>query len=181
MPLDAIKALPVGSLAAKDRALFLWLPRPWIFEAKAIVEAWGFVGKSIAFVWVKPRKDRQADLFNPERDFPFGNGYGTRANAEICLLATRGKPKRRNADVYDVIEVPGIDDVIEEPRSGHSRKPFEIHERIERLFCGRYIELSRARRCGWAGPIGATRSATRRHGASKANAANPACRLGRSE
>lgn len=106
LPLDEIKALPVASLAAPNCALFLWIIRPLIFDAPAIVEAWGFTGKSIAFVWVKPRKDRQADLLNPERDFPFGNGYRTRANAEICLLATRGAPKRLHADVRDVIEAP---------------------------------------------------------------------------
>jgi len=74
LQLDEIKALPVASLAAPNCALFLWIIRPLIFDARAIVEAWGFTGKSIAFVWVKPRKDRQADLLNPERDFPFANG-----------------------------------------------------------------------------------------------------------
>jgi N6-adenosine-specific RNA methylase IME4 len=132
LPLAEIMTLPVPSVAARDYALFLWIIRPLIFEARAVVEAWGFIGKSIAFVRVKPRKDRQADLFNPERDFPFANGYGTRANAEICLLATRGSPRRLNADVHDVIEAP---------RQKHSRKPVEIYDRIERLFAGPYLEL----------------------------------------
>ena len=132
MPLAEVMALPVADLAAKDSALLLWITRTFIFEARAIVEAWGFTGKSIAFVWVKPRKDRQADLLNPERDFPKGLGYSTRANAETCLLATRGHPKRLNCDVCDVIEAP---------RDVHSRKPVEIYERVERLFAGPYIEL----------------------------------------
>jgi N6-adenosine-specific RNA methylase IME4 len=120
--LAEIMALPVVTLAASDCALFLWLPRMLIFNARDVVEAWGFTGKSIAFVWVKPRRDRQADLLNPERDFPPGLGYGTHANAEICLLATRGALKRLNADVSDVIEAP---------RHGHSRKPIEAYHRIE--------------------------------------------------
>lgn len=132
MTLVEIMGLPVKDLAAKHCALFLWLPRTLIFAAREIVEAWGFTGKSIAFVWVKPRKNRQADLLNPERDFPFGTGYGTRANAELCLLATRGNPRRLNADVRDVIEAP---------RQRHSRKPVEAYERIERLFTGPYVEL----------------------------------------
>lgn len=43
-----------------------------------------------------------------------GMGYWTRANAEICLLATRGHPKRANAGVHQVILSH-----IEE----HSKKP----------------------------------------------------------
>jgi N6-adenosine-specific RNA methylase IME4 len=142
MPLTEIMGLPVASLAAKDCALFLWITRSLIFEAGAIVKAWGFTGKSIAFVWVKPRRDRQADLLNPEYDFPYGLGYGTRANAEVCLLATRGRPKRIDADVGDVIEAP---------RERHSRKPIETYERIGRLYPGPYVELFArpAFRSGW--------------------------------
>ena len=80
---------------------------------------------------------------NPERDFPFGNGYGTRANAELCLLATRGNPETPNADVRDVIEAP---------RQRHSRKPVEAYQRIVRLFTGPYVELFARwpqRRPGW--------------------------------
>jgi N6-adenosine-specific RNA methylase IME4 len=132
MSLAEIKGLPVASLAAKDCALFLRITRSLIFEAGAIVKGWEFTGKSIAFVWIKPRKDRQADLLNPEYDFPYGLGYGSRANAELCLLATRGRPTRIHADVGDVIEAP---------RERHSRKPIETYERIERLFPGPYVEL----------------------------------------
>jgi N6-adenosine-specific RNA methylase IME4 len=70
-----------------------------------------------------------------------GMGYWTRANTEVCLLATRGKPKRLNADVRQAIL---------EPRRAHSRKPDCVHERIERLVGGPYLELfARERRSGW--------------------------------
>jgi N6-adenosine-specific RNA methylase IME4 len=70
-----------------------------------------------------------------------GLGYWTRANTEPCLLATRGKPKRLNADVRQGII---------EPRREHSRKPDCVHDRIERLVAGPYLELfARARRPGW--------------------------------
>lgn len=51
-------------------------------------------------------------------------GFWTRANAEICLLATKGKPKRISAKVHQVIISP-----IEE----HSKKPNEIRKRIVNL------------------------------------------------
>jgi N6-adenosine-specific RNA methylase IME4 len=61
-----------------------------------------------------------------------GMGYWTRANSEPCLLATRGKPKRLNADVrMGIIE----------PRRQHSRKPDCVPARIERLVDGPYLEL----------------------------------------
>lgn len=54
---------------------------------------------------------------------PMGHHW-TRANAEICLLAVRGHPKRQAKDVHQVI----ISHVEE-----HSKKPDEVRERIERL------------------------------------------------
>jgi N6-adenosine-specific RNA methylase IME4 len=70
-----------------------------------------------------------------------GMGYWTRANTEPCLLATRGKPKRLNADVRQAIIEPGRE---------HSRKPDCVHERIERLVAGPYLELfARQERRGW--------------------------------
>ena len=51
-------------------------------------------------------------------------GHWTRANAEACLLAVRGHPKRQAKDVHQVI----ISHVEE-----HSKKPDEVRERIERL------------------------------------------------
>lgn len=43
-----------------------------------------------------------------------GLGWWTRSNAEICLLAVRGKPKRQCA---------GISQLIISPRERHSKKP----------------------------------------------------------
>jgi hypothetical protein len=70
-----------------------------------------------------------------------GQGYWTRANPETCWLATRGKPQRLHTDVRQLIVAP-----IRE----HSRKPDEIHDRIERLVAGPYLELyARRERPGW--------------------------------
>jgi len=116
MCIEDIKALPVGELAAKDCALFLWITFPCLCEALEVLAAWGFSYKTVAFVWVKQNR-KNDDLFT-------GMGYWTRANAEICILATKGHPKRVDAGVRQVILSH-----IEE----HSKKPDEARERIVRL------------------------------------------------
>lgn len=117
MTLQALKSLPVDELAAQDCALFLWVTFPVLFEAKELLNAWGFQYKTIAFVWVK--KNKKADsLF-------VGMGHWTRANAELCILAIRGHPKRVSKSVRQVILSP-----IE----AHSKKPDEARKRIEELF-----------------------------------------------
>ena len=116
MRMEDIKALPVKELAADDCVLFLWVTFPQLKDAWGVMEAWGFTFKSVAFVWVK---------LNPSSDGVFwGMGYWTRSNAEICLLATKGKPRRKAANVHQVI----ISHVEE-----HSKKPEEARRRIEAL------------------------------------------------
>ena len=134
MSLEEIKALPVHLLAAKDCALFLWITFPLLREAWPLMDAWGFCYKSVAFVWVKLNR-KAPTLFT-------GMGYWTRANAEICLLATRGHPKRHNAGVHQVILSH-----IEE----HSKKPEEARSRIVRLMgdVPRIELFARSRAPGW--------------------------------
>ena len=116
MKVEAIRAMPVETLAAKDCALFLWATFPNLLEAFSVIKAWGFTYKTVAFVWVKQNR-KTPSLF-------WGLGYWTRANAEICLLATKGQPKRQNAGVHQVIISP-----VEE----HSKKPDVVRERIVEL------------------------------------------------
>lgn len=116
MTMEEIKDLPVSDLADKDCAMFMWTTLPMLRESFSVLDRWGFEFKTVAFVWIK--KNRKADsLF-------WGMGYWTRSNAEVCLLATRGNPKRLAANVHQVIISK-----IEE----HSRKPEEARYRIEQL------------------------------------------------
>ena len=98
--------MPVADLAAPDSALFLWATFPQLPEALRLIEAWGFTYKSVAFVWLK--KNKKADSWF------YGLGFWTRGNAEICLLATKGHPKRQAANIHQFIISP-----IE----AHSKKP----------------------------------------------------------
>jgi N6-adenosine-specific RNA methylase IME4 len=140
MTLAEIMALPVSDLAADDCVLFIW--SIWILmpDLFPIIRSWGFKYKSCAFDWIKADAS-QLDMFRDDADVQMGLGYWTRANSEPCLLATRGSPKRLNADVRQGIIAP---------RREHSRKPDEVHGRIERLVAGPYLELfARAERPGW--------------------------------
>lgn len=88
----------IDQWAAKDCALFLWSTPPAQKEALRLLEAWEFTYKTFAFTWIKTTKN--GGLF-------FGMGHYTRANAEMCLLATRGKPKVQARDVRQVIMARG--------------------------------------------------------------------------
>ena len=98
MSIDELCALPVAELAAKDSALFMWATFPQLPEALRLIRAWGFTYKSVAFVWLK--KNKKADSWF------YGLGFWTRANAEVCLLATKGHPKRQAADIHQFIISP---------------------------------------------------------------------------
>ena len=116
MSIDELCALPVADLAAPDSALFLWATFPQLPEALRLIREWGFTYKSVAFVWLK--KNRKADSWF------YGLGFWTRANAEVCLLATRGHPKRQAANIHQFIISP-----IE----AHSKKPDEARDKIVAL------------------------------------------------
>lgn len=140
MAIEDLAALPVGELAADNSCLFLWACWPTLTDAFHLLKAWGFEYKTCAFDWMKAHT-RQVEMFRDDADALMGMGYWTRSNSEPCLLATRGKPKRLNADVRQGII---------EPRREHSRKPDCVHERIERLVAGPYLELfARQQRPGW--------------------------------
>ena len=116
MQIEDIRTLPVEKLAAKDCALFLWVTCPTLMEAFSVLNAWGFTYKTVAFAWIKQNK-KTPSLF-------WGLGHWTRANIELCLLATRGHPMRKSAKVHQVLLAP-----VEE----HSKKPDVIRERIVEL------------------------------------------------
>jgi N6-adenosine-specific RNA methylase IME4 len=145
MTLEDIKALPVAAVAAKDCVLLMWAVDPMIPEALDVGRAWGFTYKTTGFVWAKERRvtsKRGAAFEEPDhKRFPMGTGYWTRANPELCLLFTRGKPKRDSAAVRKLLIAA---------RREHSRKPDEQYARIEALVAGPYLELfARQSRPGW--------------------------------
>lgn len=137
MNMDELKKLPIDKIADDDCIMFLWVTFPKldeIFES-GLIKHWGFQYKTNAFTWVK-RNRKGLGWFT-------GMGRWTRSNAEICLLAVKGNPKRINADVHSVINTR-----IEE----HSKKPAITRDRIVQL-CGdlpRIEIFARQAAPGWA-------------------------------
>ena len=134
MSIDEICRLPVETLADENCVLFMWVTFPVLKECFSVLSAWGFTYKTVAFVWVK--QNRKSDgLF-------WGLGYWTRANAEICILATKGHPKRISASVHQVI----LSNV-----EAHSKKPDETRERIVALVgdLPRIELFARQKKDGW--------------------------------
>ena len=116
MELEDIQALPVGELADTDCILFMWTTIPLLKYCFSVMKAWGFEYKTVGFVWIKQNK-KSDSLF-------WGMGHWTRANAEFCMLATKGHPKRKSAGVHQVI----ISHIEE-----HSKKPDIVRNRIIEL------------------------------------------------
>jgi len=132
--IEWLKSLPVKNISENDCVLFMWVTMPMIPEGLALIESWGFKYKTCAFVWVKKNKRKDSWFW--------GMGMWTRANAEICLLSTKGKPKRISAGVHSVIDTP-----IET----HSKKPNEVRKRIIKLMgdLSRIELFSRQKTDGW--------------------------------
>ena len=129
-----IQNLPVSELCEDDCVLFLWVTFPCLEEGLELIKKWGFTYKTCAFTWVK--KNKKSDTWF------LGQGFWTRANAEVCLLATRGKPKRVSMPVRQIIDARIME---------HSKKPPETRDRIVEL-CGDIsrIELfARQKAQGW--------------------------------
>ncbi len=118
MKIDEIKKLPVKSISEKNSVLLMWITYPCLEWAIDVIEAWGFKYKTVAFTWVKKNKNGVG--------YFTGLGNYTRANAEICLLATRGKGCK-------VINKT-ISQIVDSPITKHSKKPDVIRKKIIKLF-----------------------------------------------
>lgn len=107
---------------------------PQLPLALEVMAAWGFAFKTVAFTWVK--RNRVAPSWF------WGMGNWTRANAELVLLGTKGKPKRVDA---------GVHSVLDSPVGRHSQKPDETRDRIVRLLgdLPRIELFARGRYPGW--------------------------------
>ena len=134
MNIKDIMALPVDKIADKDCILFLWITFRCLKEGIEVMERWGFKYKTCGFNWVKRNKKKNT--------YFMGLGFWTRSNSEVCLIGTKGQPKRVSKSVSQICDARIME---------HSRKPAEIRERIVEL-CGELprIELfARDKVKGW--------------------------------
>ena len=116
LSLDAIAALPVAQLAQDDSHLHLWTTNAFLFEARSVMESWGFVFKS-CLIWCKPS---------------MGLGNYWRLAHEFLLFGMRGHLPFRDHSQSSWVEAD---------RGIHSRKPWPVRRRIERVSPGPYLEL----------------------------------------
>lgn len=125
MTVEEIAALPVSQLVADDAHLHLWTTNAFLFDCRAIMEAWGFTYKS-CFVWVKPQ---------------MGIGNYWRVSHEFLLFGIRGSAPFRDR---------GQKSWLECARGKHSAKPEQVRAIIEKASPGAYLELfGRAASQGW--------------------------------
>jgi N6-adenosine-specific RNA methylase IME4 len=125
MGVEEVCRLPVRDLADGEAHLHLWTTSSFLFEAKQVIDAWGFQFKS-SFVWCKP---------------VLGCGNYWRLAHEFLLLGVRGR-------------LPFADRTLrswtEAARTSHSTKPDRIRRLVERASPGPRLELFGRRACpGW--------------------------------
>lgn len=122
MPLDEIKALPVGDLA-EDTRLFLWTTNRYLRDSWDVIEAWGFTPQTRTLVWCKP---------------PMGT---LNVTTEFVVVGKMGKPAA----------MPWTPTTwYQWPRGQHSAKPPAFGDLVEQWCPGPYAELfARRQRLGW--------------------------------
>jgi N6-adenosine-specific RNA methylase IME4 len=134
LDLDAIAALPLAAVMAKDAHLYLWVPNALLPEGLRVMEAWGFRYVSNV-IWAKRRKDGGPD--------GRGVGFYFRNVTEPVLFGVRGSMRTLPPGRSQV-------NLIETRKREHSRKPDEQYDFIERCSPGPYLELfARHPRPGW--------------------------------
>jgi len=134
LTLQAIKALPVATVAAAQSHLYLWVPNALLREGLEVMEAWGFQYKT-NLIWHKIRKDGGPD--------GRGVGFYFRNTTEIVLFGVRGQLRTLKLGRTQV-------NIIKTQKREHSRKPDELYAIIEACSPGPFLELfARGQRADW--------------------------------
>ncbi|MCL2082067.1 MAG: MT-A70 family methyltransferase [Oscillospiraceae bacterium] len=130
--LEAIKSMPIKELTEENAHLWIWVTNgmlPYVFD---VLDAYGFTFRNL-FTWCKPR---------------YTLGQYLRNASEYVIFATKGKAP---------VKFRGQPNWGFYPLQGHSHKPEEIYDviervsgRNERVSGGDYLELfARRKRHGW--------------------------------
>jgi len=128
MSLDAIAALPVRDMAAKQAHLYLWTINAYLEDTYEIARLWGF-RPSTLLTWTKPIT---------------GGGLGGcyRLSTEWCLFARRG--------ILTATAQIGQSHFDWPRQQRHSQKPEAFLDMVESVSPGPYLEMfSRRSRLGW--------------------------------
>ena len=125
-PEMSIEELERLELPADDNCiLWLWTTNAFLHDAFHLMEKWGFEYKTL-LTWVKDK---------------MGVGVWLRGQTEHCLLGVKGKP---------VINLTNQSTVLFAPNRGHSRKPDEFYEMVDKLCVGKKLDyFGTKKREGW--------------------------------
>jgi N6-adenosine-specific RNA methylase IME4 len=119
MSIEEIAKLPVSEIMHADSVIWLWIPN-WELVHGAhlpILQAWGFEPKTL-LTWGKDK---------------MGYGDWLRSQAEHAIMAVRGRP---------VVTLTNQTTLLYAPMRGHSQKPPEFYDFVEKLCAApRYADL----------------------------------------
>ncbi len=116
--LEQARVLNIGSLMHADSILWFWVTNFHLRFAYGILSAWGFNNTPTMLTWAKRR---------------CGHGCWLRGQTEHAILAVRGKP---------IVTLTNETTLLHAPVRGHSRKPVEFYDMVERLCpAPRYLDL----------------------------------------
>lgn len=118
MKIEEIVAMKdtIQKISDKNCVLFLWVTFPCLLDGLKTMKEWGFKYKTCGFTWVK--------RYQKSDKWVLGLGHWTRANAELCLIGTKGTIPRQSRKVSQIIDTH---------REEHSKKPAVARERIVEL------------------------------------------------
>jgi len=123
MSVEEIKKIKIP--AADNCVLWLWTTHRFMRYAFELLDEWGFQEKAI-LTWVKNK---------------MGIGRWLRSKSEFCIMAIKGKP---------TINLTNQTTVLNAKNTGHSIKPDEFYEMVEKLCIGRKVDIfARKKRDGW--------------------------------
>jgi N6-adenosine-specific RNA methylase IME4 len=127
MTIAELCALSIRLICEENAVLFLWVTSPLLFEAAAVIAAWGFRYKA-SFVWDKVKHNM---------------GHYNSVRHEFLLVCTRGSCPP------DVVKL--FDSVQSIERTTHSTKPEQFRTVIDTLYPhGKRLELFARREAdGW--------------------------------
>lgn len=117
MSMTDICSLDVESISTDDAILAIWVTDAFLEYGFKVIKAWGFTYKTVAFWWHKKTVNGKTRTNMGEYTLKCG---------ELCLLATRGKPKKLIRDRCQR-------QLIEALHRGHSVKPIEALNRLSNM------------------------------------------------
>lgn len=127
--------MPVCESAEDDAHLYLWTTNTFIVEAHELARAWGFHPITV-LTWVKTK--HEGELLRVSMK----TGYYFRGATEHIIFGVRGSLRLQTKE--------GLPTAFLWPRLGHSVKPDDFYDLVEKASPGPYLELfARRNRLGW--------------------------------